>query len=54
MKGLVGSWTENVKSKFGGRHQWKWGALRECGLGEGLMVGEKGVFGYRRHESIRF
>lgn len=21
-----------------------WGALQECGLGEALMVGEKGVF----------
>lgn len=53
LKGLVRSWTEKVKSKFGGRRQRKWGALRERGWGEGRVVGETGVFGYR-WESLGF
>lgn len=52
LEGLDRSWTEKVKSKFGGRRQRTWGALRERGLGEGV-VREKGVFGYR-WESLGF
>lgn len=54
VKGLLRSWPEKVKSKLGRRHQGKWGALQDCGSAEGLMVGEKGVFGYSRWESLRF
>lgn len=36
--------TKKVKSKFGRRREWRWGAPREGVLGDALTVKDEGVF----------